>query len=636
MAARKKSTRKFQAEVSRLLHLVVNSLYSNKEIFLRELISNSSDAIDKLRVLSLGDDSVVADDTFQIKVWADKEAGTITIADNGVGMTKDELIQNLGTVAHSGTLAFLEQMKESGDAQLIGQFGVGFYSAFLVADDVTVTTQGSDGEAWTWKSDAQESYTIEPAERDGRGTSIVLHLKDDATEYADAWRLKNLVRKWSDYVAHPILVGEPPWGEEDDAELIDGLKWDQANKATAIWQRPAEEVEDAEYTEFYKHLSHDMSDPVAWNHFRVEGRQLFTGLLYVPGKPPMDLFQRDHQRGVRLFVNRVFILDDAEELVPVWLRFIKGVIDSDDLPLNVSRELLQDSAVTKTIRKQIVKKTLDRLKTLAADDAEAYAGFWENFGAVLKEGLHTEHARKDKDRIAKLLRYHSSASDEWTSLEAYVERMPEGQEDIYYVVGESVTALTDSPHLEALKKKGYEVLFMTDPIDEWAVEGLGEFDGKNLVSATKADLDLGEDDEEAKKELEEKTGELGGLLERFQSVLGEAVSEVRLSTRLTDSPACLVVPDGGQGAYLERLLKSHDPNMPTVARILEVNADHPLIRNLQTLVDNQPDSASIGEWMELLHDQVLLTEGSPIPDPNRMARRMTALMQQASAAAIAG
>ena len=620
--AAKKSTRKFQAEVSRLLHLVVNSLYSNKEIFLRELVSNASDALDRQRLASLRDESLADESAPLIRVRVDKDDATLFVEDNGIGMSRDELAKNLGTLAHSGTVKFLEE--HSGDASLIGQFGVGFYSAFLVADRVTVTSRsGASDEAWAWSSDAKETYTLEPAERSERGTTIALHLNDEHAEYLDSWRLRALIKQYSDYVSHPIEILKEHWGEDAPAEP----EWEQVNSGAPLWQRPSDGIEDEEYNGFYKGLSHDFVDPLAWTHFTVEGRQLFTGLLYVPKQAPMDLFQRDHRRGVRLFVKNVFILEDAEDLVPVWLRFVRGVIDSDDLPLNVSREMLQDNAITRTIRKQIVKKTLDRLKKLAADDAEAYATFWETFGAVLKEGLHLDH--ENKDRIAPLLRYRSTHGEGWTSLSDYVERMAEDQKAIYYVIGESQAAVSGSPHLEALTKRGYEVLFMTDAIDEWGVEALRTFDEKPLVSAMTADLELDESDEDkAKKETAQ--GELEGLVARIAEVLGDAIAEVRLSSRLTDSPACLVVPEGGQHAYLERLLRSHDKNAARSKRILELNPDHALIHNMNQLHGLQPESERLTEWIELLHDQVLLTEGSPVEDPNRLARRMTSLLQQAS------
>lgn len=640
-------THTFQAEVSRVLHLVVNSLYSNKEIFLRELISNSSDAIDRLRMRALSDETILGDDAeFAIRIWADADTRTLFIEDNGSGMTHDELVQNLGTIAHSGTQKFLDALEQkSDDASLIGQFGVGFYSAFLVADHVEVTSRAAGHEtAWTWKSDAQESFTIEPAEREGRGTTIALHLGEDHGEYLAFWSLRALIAKYSDYVRHPILLGDmrpaPSEDEDPDANLDDDrseaaeepvltLQFEQVNKGSALWQRSRDDITDDEYTEFYKHLSHDFEGPRCWTHFRIEGTQLFTGLLYVPSRPPFDLYHRDAKRGVRLFVNRVFIMDDAEDLVPGWLRFIKGVIDSDDLPLNVSRELLQDSKVTRVIRKQIIKKTLDELKKLANDDEESYLAFWKAFGPVVKEGLYLD--KDQAKRIGKLLRYRSSAVDGLTSLDQYIERMKEGQEAIYYALGESESAVAASPHLEGLRAKGYEVLYMTDPVDEWAVEGLADWDDKKLVSAMKAELDFDDDEDEAK---DEEKPDFGGLFTAIQGVLDEQVREVRASKRLTDSPVCLVVPEGGQHAYLERLMRNHDHTMPKTKRILEVNTDHSLISNLRSLQEKDADGDQVKEWIEMLYDQALLLEGSPVEDPAKLARRMTTLLQAASSEAL--
>ena len=637
MSERKKTTRKFKAEVSRVLSLVVNSLYSNKEIFLRELISNSSDALAKLRVLALQDKGIYGDDSdLAIHLAIDPEARTVTITDNGIGMTKEELIENLGTVAHSGTLKFLEQAESTGDARLIGQFGVGFYSSFLVADRVEVTSRaaGSD-EAWTWTSDAKESFTVAPSDKADRGTAIVLHIKEEQQEYLEPWRLRNLVTHYSDFVSHPIFLAQdpaaamaPPSDEGEDAAPPEPK---QINSGTALWQRAAADISDEEYNEFYKHLSHDWEEPLARTHFKIEGTQLFSGLLYLPRQRPFDLFQREHRRGVRLFVNRVFIMDDAEELVPIWLRFVRGVIDSDDLPLNVSREILQDSGIAKVIRNQIIGKSLDAMKALAEDRPEDFETFWSNFGEVLKEGLHAEP--KHRNRIGELIRYRSSAGDAMTTLDGYVERMPEGQEVIYYVIADSETAAAGSPHTEALKAKGYEVLYMTDPIDEWAVNALGQWQEKELVSAMQADLDLDESEEEAKAREEASEG-LAGLTERFQSVLDEHISEVRLSNRLTDSPCCLVVPPGGQHAYMERVLRASGQDVPKMKRILELNPNHPLIQNLNSLQDMAPERAELTEWIETLYDQVLLTEGSPINDPGRFAQRMTALLLGASKAAV--
>jgi len=641
-------THTFQAEVSRVLHLVVNSLYSNKEIFLRELISNSSDAIDRLRMRALSDETILGDDAdFAIRIWADADNRTLFIEDNGSGMTHDELVQNLGTIAHSGTQKFLDALEQkSDDASLIGQFGVGFYSAFLVADHVEVTSRAAGHDtAWTWKSDAQESFTIEPAERDSRGTTIALHLGEDHGEYLSFWSLRALIAKYSDYVRHPILLGDlrpaPAEETDPDANLDDDtseaaeepvltLQFEQVNKGSALWQRPREEVTDEEHHEFYKHLSHDFEGPRCWTHFRIEGTQLFTGLLYVPSRPPFDLYHREAKRGVRLFVNRVFIMDDAEELVPSWLRFVKGVIDSDDLPLNVSRELLQDSKVTRVIRKQVIKKTLDELKRLANDDDASYLAFWKAFGPVVKEGLYLD--KDQSKRIGKLLRYRSSAVDGLTSLDQYVERMKEGQEAIYFALGESESAVAGSPHLEGLKAKGYEVLYMTDPVDEWAVEGLGSWDDKQLISAMKAELDFDDDVDDTEEEADKPV--FTGLFEAMQGVLGEQVREVRASKRLTDSPVCLVVPEGGQHAYLERLMRNHDHTMPKTKRILEVNTSHPLITNLRGLQEKESGSDRVKEWVEILYDQALLLEGSPVEDPARLARRMTTLLQAASESAL--
>ena len=640
--APRKSTRKFQAEVSRVLHLVINSLYSHKDIFLRELISNASDALDKLKLQALADDSVLGDDgDLLIRVWADAEAGLVHIEDNGVGMTRDELATNLGTVAHSGTLDFLANRSDDDDARLIGQFGVGFYSAFLVADRVDVVSKavGSD-EAWRWTSSGEENYVLEADQREGRGTTITLHLRDDQREYLQSWKLRSLIEKYSDYVAHPILLPVEEWEREKDDEgnVVEGAdEWKRANKAAALWKRTPGEVTDEQYEEFYKHLSSDFEAPLARKHFRIEGTQLFDGLLFMPSKAPFDLFQREHQRGVRLFVQRVFIMDDAEELVPTWLRFIKGVIDSDDLPLNVSREILQDSAVTRSIKKQVIKKTLDMVRALKndEDEPERFDTFWTNFGAVFKEGIAVEPDFKDK--IAGLCRFHSSAEGDWVTLDDYIERMPEGQESLYYLIGESEDTLAGSPHLEILKKKGYEVLFMTDPIDQWVVESLRTWDDKPLVSAAQADLKLGEDegDEEAKQARENQEKGLEGLVERFGAVLSEQVSEVRLSKRLTDSPSCLVTPEGGTAAWIERMLRAQDKDMPRTKRIMELNPSHPLIVNLQKLHDRDTESSQVSDWIDLLYQQALLTEGSPVENPLALAQRMTVLLEQASTAALA-
>ena len=622
----------FEAEVSQVLSLVINSLYSNKEIFLRELISNASDAVDKVRFEALSDKELLAGDPeFRIRVIPDEEAGALIIEDNGIGMTRDELIEDLGTIAHSGSRSFLEQIKAAADAadrmevDLIGQFGVGFYSAFLVADEVEVITRraGTD-EAWRWRSDATQGYTLEPTERDGRGTTVVLHLKEEQREYLERWRLKNLISRYSDYVSHSIEL--PAEGE--DAE--EG-EFERVNKASALWRRGRDEISEEQYHEFYKHLTHDWQEPLAHAHFKLEGMRRFIGLLFVPSQPPFDMFTPEQKHGVRLYVKRVFIMEDCEQLLPKWLRFVRGVIDSDDLPLNVSRETLQDSSTIRLIKKHVTKKTIGLLEEIAADRPEDYAEFWEMFGRVLKEGLH--FAPKHKDALTGLVRYRSSTQEGWTSLAEYVERMPEDQPAIYYALGPSLKLLESSPHLEVLKARGYEILYMTDGVDEWASQGLPEeFEGKPLVSALSEELDLGEDEDDDRTEEEraEEAAELEGLTTRFGSILEDRVREVRVSSRLADSPVCLVVPQGGLHAHTERLLRAQDQDVPATQRILEVNPGHKLIRHLRELQGRGGHDDRVGEWIELLYDQALVAEGSPVEDPAAFSRRVTQLLEKAA------
>ncbi len=610
-----KTTHAFQAEVSRVLGLVINSLYSNPEIFLRELVSNASDALDKLRFRALTEPGLVADQALRIRLQPDEDALTLTISDTGVGMTREELETNLGTIAHSGSQDFLKRLEEAkDDVSLIGQFGVGFYSAYLVADRVTVVTRaaGSD-EAFRWESDATESFTIEPADRSHHGTDIVLHLKEDAKDYLDPFRLRELVKRYSNYVGYPIEL-EKSEGEDD------AKSWEQVNEAQALWERAASEIKDDEYEEFYKHLTHDWEPPLARRHFKIEGTQLFTGLLFVPKRPPFDLFSPDAKHGIRLHVKRVFIMDDAEALLPKWLRFVRGVVDSEDLPLNVSREILQDSRVVRTIRKQIVKQSLDMLEDLAKGDD--YVGFWANFGAVLKEGLYFE--ADHKKRIAKLCRFETTAG-ELTSLTDYVGRMKEGQEAIYYALGPSRTMLERAPHLEGLTRRGFEVLLMTDAVDQWAVDGLGDFEGKKLINVMTEKLDLDEDKDDATKDAEEASG---SLLKRFRSVLQDKVSEVRASARLADSPVCLVIPDGGLPPYIERLVRLQQQELPSQKRILEVNPTHPLVGELRRIHEQDESSDQVEEWIQVLYDQALLAEGSPLEDPSPLLRQLSELMTQ--------
>lgn len=619
-----KKTRKFKAEVSQVLSLVINSLYSNKEIFLRELVSNASDALDKLRFAALSDSALTdGDPTLKVRVTADEAARTVTIWDNGIGMTEDELIELLGTVAHSGSKNFLAELAEqaaeqANDVNIIGQFGVGFYSAFLVADRVDVISRrAGTTDAFKWSSDATESFTVEPAEREVRGTSVILHIKEDQDEFLNAWRLRRLISKYSDFVGYPIEMLEQ--SPEDDAEP----QWEQVNEASALWQRPSSEITEEQYNDFYKHVSGDWEPPLAHTHFTVEGMQMFTGLLYVPKRRPFDLFEPEVRHGVRLYVRRVFIMDNAEELVPKWLRFVRGVIDSADLPLNVSRELLQDSRLVKTMRKQVTKKTLGLLQDVADERPEDYAEFWEKFGSVLKEGLHFEP--EYADRIAKLIRFPSAQSAEPIGLQAYVDAFKDGQEAIYYAIGASRMLLDGSPHLEALKAKGYDILYLTDNIDSWAIQGLQEFDGKPLVDAMNAELDL---DDQTEEEAEKEAEELKPLTDQFQAVLADHVEEVRLSTRLADSPACLVVPEGGLAAHIERLLRAQQhEDIPPQKRILELNPKHPLIEAVHKISADDSDAAN--DWISLIYDQALLAEGSPIADPPRFAKRFTQLMQAA-------
>ncbi len=626
---------RFQAEVSEVLRLVINSLYSHKEIFLRELVSNASDALDKLRFRAIQEPELMGEgETLEVRIVPDAEAGTLTISDNGIGMSADELAQSLGTIAWSGSRDFLKQLEEAqgkGDdksLQLIGQFGVGFYSAYLVADRVDVVSRAAGAsEASRWSSEARDTFSIEPAERAGRGTDVILHLKPEQRELTDGFRLRELVRRYSDYVSYPIrLQVEKTTGEGDDKKTE--KVFETVNQASALWQRQPKDVTKEQYEEFYKHLGHDWEPPLAWKHFHIEGTQMFAGLLFIPQKRPMDLFGPEPRHGVRLHVRRVFVMDNCEELVPRWLRFVRGVIDSEDLPLNVSRELLQDSRAIRIIKKQVITQTLDLLDELAKERPDDYEKFWESFGVVLKEGLHFDP--EYKDRLGKLLRYPSTKESGLTSLDAYVERMTGDQPAIYYAAGTDREGLAKSPHLEALEKRGYEVLFMTDGVDPFAVAGLESYQDKPLVSAMNADIQL---DEETHKKVEEQAKEAGSLFERFKNVLGDKVAEVRASERLTDSPACLVQPEGTLEPHIERMLRAQQIELPAQKRILELNLDHPLLKSLRSLAGQQTPPERVDEWIEMLYDQALLAEGSPIDAPERFARRLADLLTAAASAA---
>jgi molecular chaperone HtpG len=651
MAKSAAKTHKFKAEVSQVLRLVINSLYSNKDIFLRELVSNAADALDKLRFAALEKPELVpAGHSPKIRIIPDRAARTLTIWDNGIGMNAESLARDLGTVAHSGTRELSEKLKEAQaadkdgkkpDLNLIGQFGVGFYSGYLVADRIEVVSRAAgEAGAQRWASEGKDSFTVEPAERDEQGSSVILHLKPEHEDYADEWKLRDLVRRYSDFIQYPIEleVKRKPDAKEGEsaASAEPEARFEVVNQASALWMRPKKDITDEQYNELYKHITHDWEPPLGRTHFAVEGTQMFTGLLFVPKHPPFDMLSAETQHGVRLYVRRVFIMDRCEELLPRWLRFVRGVIDSDDLPLNVSRELLQDSAIVRTIRKQVIRRVLDLLNEVAEQRTDEYLDFWRKFGPVLKEGLHYDPSHKDK--LQTLLRYDSSKGEGLVSLAQYVGRMAEGQSSIYYAIGPTVAMLEHSPSLEALKQRGYEVLFMTDGVDQWAVEGLREYDGKTLVNAMETGLDLdaadkGKDKDQKSDEAGEKAdaGDLAPLLTRCQEILGEHVGEVRVSTRLTQSPVCLVLPKGGVPAHIERLLRQHSQDLPVQKRILELNPDHPLIARLKAEYARDPSSGKLSEWVEMLYDQALLTEGSPLPDPARFAARVATLMQSAAA-----
>jgi molecular chaperone HtpG len=611
----------FQAEVRELLQLMIHSLYSHREIFLRELLSNASDANDKLRFLALAQPDLMAGES-DLKVWVDYDAakGTLSIRDNGIGMTREEAIAHLGTIAKSGTGEFFKRLTgdQQKDSQLIGQFGVGFYSAFIVAEEVEVFTRkagepASAGVRWASKADGE--FTVSPAELPERGTRVVLHLKGDAKEFADGWRLRSLVRRYSDHIAFPVLMRK-----EGEATL----DWEAANQAQALWIRPRIELTDDDYKGFYRHVTHDFADPLAWSHNKVEGKREYTSLLYIPARAPFDLYQRDAARGLKLYVRRVFIMDDAEQFLPNYLRFVRGVLDSSDLPLNVSREILQQSRDVEAIRNGSVKKVLGLLEDLAENEKEKYERFWSQFGRVLKEGVGEDFA--NRERIAKLLRFASTHADtdvQSVSLTDYVARMKEGQDKIYYITADSFAAARNSPHLEIFRKKGVEVLLLSDRVDEWVVSSLTQFEDKSLVSVAKGDLDLGKlEDEQEKEAVRQDAESLKPLTDRIRQTLGERVQEVRVTHRLTDSPACLVAEQHAMGMNLERLLKAAGQSAGGSKPILEVNPQHPIVLRLK----GESDDARFSDWSNVLFDQALLAEGGQLEDPASFVRRVNQLM----------
>lgn len=622
MTMKGQETRGFQSEVKQLLHLMIHSLYSNKEIFLRELISNASDAADKLRFRALSDASLYeGDGELRVRLSVDKDNRTLTLSDNGIGMRRDEVIENLGTIAKSGTKAFLESLgsDQAKDSQLIGQFGVGFYSAFIVADKVTVRTRAagaSADEGVFWESAGEGEYTLADIEKADRGTEITLHLREGEDEFLDAWRVRNIISKYSDHIALPVEI-------ESKDEESDSTHWEKINKAQALWTRNKSEISDEEYNEFYKHIAHDFSDPVAWSHNRVEGKQEYTSLLYIPARAPFDMWNRDHKHGLKLYVQRVFIMDDAEQFMPNYLRFVRGLIDSNDLPLNVSREILQDSRVTQSLRGALTKRTLQMLEKLAKDDSEKYQTFWKEFGLVLKEGPAEDHA--NQEAIAKLLRFATTQSEgaaQTVSLEDYVSRMVEGQEKIYYITADSYAAAKSSPHLELFRKKGIEVLLLSDRIDEWMMSYLTEFDGKTFQSVSKADDSLSKLADEETEEQKEAEKALEPFVERVKTLLGERVKEVRLTHRLTDTPAIVTTDANEMTTQMAKLFAAAGQEVPEVKYIFEINPDHSLVKRV---ADTQ-DEARFGEWIELLLDQALLAERGTLDDPNQFIRRMNQLL----------
>ena len=627
----RKETRGFQTEAKQLLHLMIHSLYSNREIFLRELVSNASDAADKLRFEAVSNGDLYEGDTdLKIRISFDKEAKTLTISDNGIGMSRDEVVDNLGTIAKSGTAQFMQKLSgdQKKDAQLIGQFGVGFYSAFIVADRVVVTSRragspASEGVRWECSGDAE--FIVETVEKATRGTTIELHFKCDALEFADNWRLRSIIKKYSDHIAIPVVMQKPVAIDEEnkDKEPEDEV----INTATALWTRSRSDVTDEEYKEFYKHVSHDFTDPLTWSHNRVEGNLDYTSLLYVPARAPFDLYNRDASRGLKLYVQRTFIMDDAEQFLPLYLRFIKGVVDSNDLSLNVSREILQKDPNIDTMRSALTKRVLDMLAKIAKEP-EQYTGFWKEFGQVLKEGPAEDFANREK--IAKLLRFSSTHTDkpeQDQSLEDYVARMKEGQEKIFYIAAENFNTAKSSPHLEVFRKKGIEVLLLSDRIDEWLMSHLSEFDGKSFQDVGKGELDLGKLDSEEEKQAQEKVAEqLKPLLERVKTALDDEVAEVRITHRLTESPACVVVAEHDMGAQMRRILEAAGQQLPETKPIFELNPEHPLVKKLE----QESNDTRFADLAHVLFDQANLAEGAQLQDPAAYVQRLNKLLLELS------
>ncbi len=634
-----KETLGFQTEAKQLLHLMIHSLYSNQEVFLRELISNASDAIDKLRFEALSNENLLEESPdFSVRVEVDKDANTITVSDNGIGMSRDEVIENLGTIAKSGTAAFLENLTgdQQQDSQLIGQFGVGFYSTFIVADKVEVMTRraGDASENGVhWESMGEAEFSIETIDKEQRGTTIVLHLKESCGEFADDWRVRSVIKKYSDHISVPVLMQKPVMpamneeGEEDEAAEPAAPAFEAVNEATALWTRSRSEVSDEEYRQFYKHVSHDFEDPQSWSHNRVEGKLEYTSLMYIPKKAPFELWNRDTARGLKLYVQRTFIMDDAEQFLPLYLRFVKGVVDSSDLSLNISREVLQQDPQVDAMRSALTKRVLDMLGKLAKSEDGEYGEFWKEFGQVLKEGPAEDFGNKEK--ISGLLRFATTHTDtelQDQSLAQYVERMQEDQEKIFYVVAENFNTAKNSPHLEVFRKKGIEVLLLSDRVDDWLMNHLMEFDGKQFQDVTRGELDLGELSDEDKAEQEQVEKDSESLVERMKLALAEQVEEVRATTRLTDSPACLVVGDQDMGAQMRRIMEAAGQEVPSSKPILEINPRHPLLAKL----DGESDEDRFADLSSIIFDQANLAEGGQLEDPAAYVSRLNKLLLELS------
>ncbi|HDY7789774.1 TPA: molecular chaperone HtpG [Vibrio vulnificus] len=629
--ANNKETRGFQSEVKQLLHLMIHSLYSNKEIFLRELISNASDAADKLRFQALSNPALYENDAeLGVKLSFNEEHNTLTISDNGIGMSREEVISHLGTIAKSGTAEFFSKLsqEQSKDSQLIGQFGVGFYSAFIVADAVTVRTRAAGlnaDQAVLWHSAGEGEYTVEDITKESRGTDIILHMREDGKEFLNEWRLRDVIGKYSDHIGIPVSIQTRVRDEE--GKETEEVKWEQINKAQALWTRNKSDISDEEYQEFYKHVSHDFADPLLWSHNRVEGKNDYTSLLYIPSKAPWDMMNRDHKSGLKLYVQRVFIMDDAEQFMPSYLRFVRGLIDSNDLPLNVSREILQDNKVTQSLRGACTKRVLTMLERLAKNDTDKYQTFWKEFGLVMKEGPAEDYANREK--VASLLRFASTevdSAEQTVSLESYVERMKEGQDKIYYLTADSYAAAKNSPHLEQFKAKGLEVILMFDRIDEWLMNYLTEFDGKQFQSITKAGLDLSQFEDEQEKEKQKETEqEFQSVVERTKSYLGDRVKEVRTTFKLANTPAVVVTDDFEMGTQMAKLLAAAGQAVPEVKYIFEINPNHTLVKQMADEAD-EADEEAFGRWVEVLLGQAMLAERGSMEDPSQFLTAINSLL----------